>query len=58
MEAWGIIMTALTMFGMLALTVASASMDSGSQTFGSQTFGSQQRPEDSTPASVDLKKAA
>ena len=53
MEAWGIIMTAVTMFGMLALTVASASMDSGSQ-----TFGSQQKPEGSTPVSVDLKKAA
>ena len=29
MEAWGIIMTALTVFGMLTLTMISATMDDG-----------------------------
>ena len=33
MDAWGIIMTAVTMFGMLVLTVAHVSMASGSHSF-------------------------
>lgn len=52
MDAWGIIMSALTMFGMLVLTIAHVTRDTESQTFGS----SHEAP-DADPA-AELKKAA
>ena len=36
MEAMGIFTTAITLFGMLALTVAHVNLGSGSQTFGTR----------------------
>ena len=53
MEPWGIMMTAVTVFGMLALTIANAAMDPGNQ-----TFGSRQEPEGVKPEPEELKKAA
>ncbi len=49
MEAIGILMTAITLFGMLVLTVAHVNLGSGSQTFGTKQKKSR---------SVELKQAA
>jgi hypothetical protein len=52
MEAWGIIMTALTMFGMLALTMISATMDDGLPSTDTQ------REEERSAQAEALKEAA
>ena len=52
MDAWGIIMTAITLFGMLVLTIAHCTMDSSSQSFGTTL----DVPE--TDQADELKKAA
>ena len=49
MEAMGIVMTAITLFGMLALTVAHVNLGSGNQTFGT---------EQKKDRGVELKQAA
>ena len=49
MDALGIVMTIITLFGMLALTIAHVQLGSGSETFGT-------RQDTETP--VELKKAA
>ncbi len=53
MEAWGIIMTGFTLFGMLVLMVAGLSMDSGEVREGATTL-----PGDQAAEVSELKKAA
>jgi hypothetical protein len=52
MEAWGIIMTALTVFGMLALTMVSVTMDDG------LTSTETQREDEQWAQAETLKEAA
>ena len=52
MQAWGIIMTVFTMFGMLVLTIASVTMDNGLDATAVQDAA------ESVAEPVDFKKAA
>jgi len=53
MEAWGIIMTAFTLFGMLALTIGNVTTDPGGQ-----TWGTKHDAQPDVDHAVELKRAA
>ena len=55
MEAWGIIMSVFTMFGMLVLTIASVTMDNGYSESTMEDAASSAEPMQQAP---EFKKAA